>query len=99
MKIEWRDWMRNLRGEDVYIYILKGVCIYDIYKYIWRKPYTRRIKDRVIYSIHYLLLNTLIGDLTKRYWKIGLSYIGIDIIFEIMEDMGLTTIGNKFIEK
>ncbi len=81
--------LERINGEKVYMYMMGGICVYDIYTSIWM--YKR--KNKIMDTVTMIWIYGILWNVSREYWKYGIIYLIWDIGSEC-----LTASRNKFIK-
>ena len=79
----------RINGEKVYMYMMGGVCVYDIYDSVWR----HKRKNKIIDTMTMIWIYGILWNVSREYWKYGMIYLIWDVGYEC-----LTASRNKFIK-
>jgi len=79
----------KMLGGEIYMYMMGGVCVYDIYDSIWKY----KGKGKMIKSLSMIWIYSIIWNVSREYWKYGMIYLVWDVGNEC-----LTAFRNKFIK-
>jgi hypothetical protein len=83
------SFFEKMNGERIYMCMMGGVCLYDVYDSVWR----HKSRNKIMNTMTMIWLYGILWNVSKDYWKYGMIYLIWDIGNEY-----LTASRNKFIK-